>query len=252
MNNLIRTAGRQQKSPRLIQLISSSSSNRSALAQCTTLPTNNNEPLAQHQKTIARTASSYPEPSIPRAAYDDEEIEQGAPTGDLFDAAINQHLLHKSASLKRTFTPRSNAQALLTCGGPILAAHASFDPKFDRARAYIRTHAVGPAVLSPVLIYGLLGALVEASLPQSFMMGSTLKQHCPLIVGVQVEATIKVISVVEGDGSRDGNGKEASAISFAKTSAGFDLVLETEVKRVSDGTIIADGTQKVWLPDYNR
>ena len=65
-----------------------------------------------------------------------------------------------------------------------MAAHASFDPQYDRARAYIQNHAVGPAVLSPILISGLVGALVEAALPQSFLMGSSMKQIRTLIVGV--------------------------------------------------------------------
>jgi len=168
------------------------------------------------------------------------DIEEGGPRGNLFHSPIGDSLLNKTASIRRTFSPRSNAQAMLICGGPILAAHASFDPNFDRARSYIRNHAVGPAVLSPILISGLIGALIEASLPQSFLISSDMKQHLPLIVGVQVEATIKVISVIEGrkDESPDATDK----------SRGYELLLGTEVKTVSDGRLISEGSQKVWMP----
>ena len=106
------------------------------------------------------------------------------PGGDLFLAKVGPDLLGKTAWARRTFDPRSNSQSLLICGGPALAKHASFDPEYKRARDWIRHHAVGPAVLSPILINGLVGALVEASIPQSIPVSSSMQQICPLIVGV--------------------------------------------------------------------
>ena len=115
----------------------------------------------------------------------DYSFEYGKPRGELLDAKIcTRTIVGKSASVLRTFTPKSNAQAFLICGGPLLAAHASFDPSYDRARTYIATRPVGNAVLSPVLINGLIGALVEASFPESFLMDERMKQFIPLIVGV--------------------------------------------------------------------
>ena len=52
--------------------------------------------------------------------------------GDLFHAAVGQGLMGKSAWIRRTFDARSNSLALLTCGGPALAKHASFDPEYHR------------------------------------------------------------------------------------------------------------------------
>ena len=116
---------------------------------------------------------------------ENDSYEYGKPKGELLDANIcTKTLVGKSASVLRTFTPKSNAQAFLICGGPLLAAHASFDPMYDRARTYIANRPVGNAVLSPVLISGLVGALVEASFPSSFLMNENMQQHTPLIVGV--------------------------------------------------------------------
>lgn len=173
------------------------------------------------------------------------DVEEGGPQGNLFHASIGDTLLNKTASLRRTFSPRCNAQAMLICGGPMLAAHASFDPNFDRARSYIRNHAVGPAVLSPVLISGLIGALVEASLPQSFLISSNMTQHLPLIVGVQVEATIKVSSVMECNRMDRSFG---TADDSSDSTRGYELLLRTEVKRVTDDRIISEGSQNIWMP----
>lgn len=178
------------------------------------------------------------------------DIEEGGPKGDLFHSTIDNTLLNKTASIRRTFSPRSNAQAMLTCGGPTLAAHASWDPQYSRAKSYIRNHAVGPAVLSPVLIHGLIGALVEASLPQGFLISCHMKQHRPLIVGVQVEATITVASVTEGGKMEETETTDAS-YQYLNQSRGYELVLQTEVKSVSDGTLISGGTQNIWLPHYD-
>jgi len=175
------------------------------------------------------------------------DTEEGGPKGDLFHSTIDDTLLNKTASIRRTFTPRSNAQAMLTCGGEALAAHASWDPQYSRAKSYIRNHAVGPAVLSPVLINGLVGALVEASLPQGFLISSQMKHYRPLIVGVQVEASINVTSVTEG-----GNMAEIDkSYEYLNQSRGYELVLQTEVKSISDGKLISEGSQNIWLPHYD-
>ncbi len=63
--------------------------------------------------------------------------------GILSSKPLPQSLLHKKASVRRTFAPNSNAQAMLVCGGPSLAAHASFDPEYSRAKGYIQNHPVG-------------------------------------------------------------------------------------------------------------
>ena len=109
----------------------------------------------------------------------------GKPLGKLLGAKLfTKSIVGKSVSMSRTFSPQSNAQTFLICGGPLLAAHASFDPIYDRARTYIANRPVGNMVLSPVLISGLVGALVEASFPESFLIDERMQQFIPLIVGV--------------------------------------------------------------------
>lgn len=120
-----------------------------------------------------------------------EDNDSDGPGGDLFNALIGIDLVGKTAYIRRTFGSRSNAQCFLVCGGEALAKHASFDPDYDRAQGWIRHHAVGPAVLSPVLISGLVGALVEAALPQSVPVSSSMKQIRPLIVGVSACEIVK-------------------------------------------------------------
>lgn len=114
--------------------------------------------------------------------YDEESDKE--PKGDLFNASVGEDILGKYASIKRVFGPRSNSQAMLTHGGPVLARHSSFDPAYSRAKLWIRHHPVGPALISPVLVNGIIGALVEASLPHSVPISTHMKQLRPLIVGV--------------------------------------------------------------------
>jgi hypothetical protein len=149
-----------------------------------------------------------------------------------------ESLLNKKGHVRRTFSPNSNAQALLVCGGDDLASNASFDPQYKRAKNYIQNHAVGHAVLSPILVNGLVGAMIESTFPQGFFVSGTMKQLRPLIVGVEVEATFHVVSVNK---CVDGYYQH-----------GYELLLETEVKRVSDGEIITNGSQTIWLPDYGQ
>ena len=104
-----------------------------------------------------------------------------------------------------------------------------------------------PAVLSPILIQGLVGTLIESSLPQSFFVENRLKQLRPLIVGVEVEAQFEVISSVSSATDMKGN---MDGFNNITRSSGKELVLGTSVRRVSDGALIAEGEQVVWLPDY--
>lgn len=168
------------------------------------------------------------------------------PTGNLWELQYHHRQgwtqpsdwLDKEAKVRRTFGPRSNAQALVVCGGDALAAHASFDPEYNRAQGWIRAHPIGPAVLSPILITGLVGALVEATFPQAITRAESMQQIRPLIVGVAVEAKILVTEVLE---STDDNYRH-----------GYQVHLETKVCRVRDDALIAQGTHTVWIPDLSR
>lgn len=164
-------------------------------------------------------------------------------------------LLSKKASVRRTFSPKSNAQAMLVCGGEELAAHASFDPEYKRAKGYIQNHAVGPAVLSPILISGLIGALIESTLPQSVFVSASMNQCRPLIVGVEVEASIEVVSVYNCSDRNNNNNvdddRNNEYCGFERYN-GFELSVDTKVKRVTDGATISNGNQTIWLPDYGN
>jgi hypothetical protein len=152
-----------------------------------------------------------------------------------------------SASLHRTFGPRDNADVMLTCGGADLAAYASFDPDYSRAQGWIRTHAVGPAVLSPVLISGLIGALVEAAFPQAIVMKQSMSQRRPLIVGVPVNAQIRVSKVV---GTREEGDKVVEMSEGSEKQHGYQVTVETQVLRVRDDAVISEGEYLIWIPDY--
>lgn len=182
-----------------------------------------------------------------------EDTDDDGPWGDLFGSNVGLELLHKKASIRRTFDARSNALGLLTCGGEALAKHASFDPEYERARGWIQHHAVGPAVLSPVLISGLVGALVEASLPQAVVTACSMRQIRPLIVGVEVCATIEVVSVEDPEVTEEVDMPECGGGSrqdLYERSNGFEVCLRTEVARVRDDATIASGTHSIWIPDY--
>jgi len=180
----------------------------------------------------------------------EEEVE-GGPTGELLQHPASLSLLHKSSSIRRTFGPRSNAQAMLTCGGPSLAKHASFDPSYDRAREWIRRHPVGHAVLSgPVLIGGLIGTLVEASVPQAVYLSSSLRQLRPLIVGVEIEASITVTSIQPTTANNKTSSSSSPSEELRGGNKGYDVQLATKVSRVRDDVVIAEGTHDIWIPDY--
>lgn len=234
---------------------------------------------SQNHRYLSSTA-------MPEEVYEDynNNLDYNGPQGELFHGkrTLGPSLTGKTASIRRVFGAGSNAAGLLTCGGEQLARHASFDPDYSRAQGWIRHHAVGPAVLSPVLISGLVGALVEAVFPNSIPVNNSMSHLKPLIVshniwaswdviisslrvghvrsshifvryfqvGVEVCAKIKVMVVVEDT-------KDAAAVStkpnFSSRSErknGVEVELETEVVRVQDGVPIAKGVHKVWIPDH--
>lgn len=202
------------------------------------------------------------ERSLSSASTAAEDAGDGSdPTGDLFDASkdIGPGLIGQTASIRRTFGPMSNAQCMLTCGGEKLAAHASFDPDYLRAQDWIRHHAVGPAVLSPVLVTGLVGALVEAAFPQSVPVTSFNKQIRPLIVGVAVNAKIKVEEVVDTNKDEEGSDQSEEKKRPVRGDedrydrrVGYQVNLTTAVTRVRDDAVIAEGRHSIWIPDYLR
>lgn len=174
------------------------------------------------------------------------------PMGELFDLkrgdGINESLVGKTASIRRVFGSSANAHGLLTCGGEELARHASFDPNYSRARGWIQNRAVGPAVLSPVLISGLVGALVEAAFPQSVPVTASMHQARPLIVGQEVCATVQVISVKHY--TRDGEEVSIKEKDFGSRQDGDEIQLVTQVVRTQDNEVIAEGSHSVWIPEY--
>jgi len=175
------------------------------------------------------------------------------PEGDLFSAQVGPSLVGKKAQVKRIFGPRDNSIGLLTAGGEPLAKHASFDPEYNRARDWIRQHAVGPAVLSPVLILGLVGALVEAACPQSIPISCSMQQARPLIVGVEVCARIEVVAVVDSSKAESRNlssGETPYRGEQHDRKKGYEVQFKTSVNYVRDDNIVAEGTHSVWIPDY--
>ncbi len=150
------------------------------------------------------------------------------------------------ASIRRTFGPNDNAQALLLCGGASLARHASFDPTYARAREWIRSHAVGPAVVEHILIQGLAAALVEAALPNRVPLSYQMTHLRPLIVGAEVEAIITVTDVRRDTTTVSNDGDDSTATT---ASSGKLVTLRVECKRVRDGTCVAEGIHKIWLPE---
>ena len=185
------------------------------------------------------------------AVVEDVDFENHEPTGDLFESKLKQgwigeNLVGKTASIRRVFGPGANAQAFLTCGGEDLARHASFDPDYETAKDWIQSRAIGDAVLSPILISGLVGALVEAAFPQTVPMSSSMDMRRPLIVGVEVCARVQVESVKETQ--RDGT--EGGETTGHGADRGYEIVLSTQVIREQDDSIIAEGSHTVWFPSY--
>jgi hypothetical protein len=182
----------------------------------------------------------------------DLEGDHVGPMGELFDLkrgdGIDESLVGKTASIRRVFGPSANAHGLLTCGGEELARHASFDPDYSRARGWIQNRAIGPAVLSPVIISGLVGALVEAAFPQSVPVAASMHQARPLIVGQEVYATVQVVGVKHY--TRDGEEVSIKEKDFGSRQDGDEIQLLTEVVRIQDNEVIAEGSHSVWIPGY--
>ena len=121
---------------------------------------------------------------------------------------------------------------------------ASFDPNYKTAKDWIRKRPVGPAVLSSTLISGLVGALIEASFPQTVPVNSSLNFIRPLIVGCEVCARIQIESVNETlRNNKNSNSKTATAISTEQK--GYEILLSTQVIRVQDDIVIAEGYHTV-------
>lgn len=177
--------------------------------------------------------------------------------GDLFQYAkerasktsivVGDDFVGKTASINRVFGPGANAQALLTSGGEELAQQASFDPNYKIAKDWIRSRPVGPAVLSSTLVSGLVGALTEASFPQSVPINSSISFLHPLIVGVEVVASIRVESVRK---TKRDNGEATTDGQKGSTNTGYEIQLSTQVTRAQDDVIIAEGVHTVWIPGY--
>merc|ERR1719197_1364223 len=172
-------------------------------------------------------------------AYDEEDY--FGPMGELFElertTGANQAWISKEASIRRVFGSGANDLGLLTCGGEELARHASFDPDYSRARGWIQNRPIGHAVLSPVLISGLVGALVEAVFPQSVGISSSMHQRNPLIVGQEVCARVEVVGVK----TFSGVSRQKNETSFGGRQNGNEIELLTEVVRSQDNELIAEG-----------
>lgn len=176
---------------------------------------------------------------------DARHSEDNGPFGDLFRSRsqLGVEMIGKTGCIHRTFGPRDNADAILATGGESLAAHASFDPDYKRAQGWIRQHAVGSAVLSPVLLQGLVGALTEAAFPEGVLVHQSMSQLKPLIVGVTVKATIEVQNIEHST-------KTLNEQSGAKN--GYMVQMKTQVSRVRDDEVIVDGSTLIWIPDYEN
>jgi hypothetical protein len=213
--------------------------------------------------TAAATAATTAATPTSAATTTDE------PQGALFrktsgddPAVTGPALMGLQGRIRRTFGAQANADAMLTTGGPALAAHASFDPEYSRAQGWIYQHAVGPAVLSPVVITGLVGTLVEAAFPQGVPLQQSMQHLRPLIVGVAVRAEIEVIQVTplerpmtstteEQEQQGNDDGKDAKDTTYRRRH-GYQVDLKTTVARDRDQVAIAEGRVSLWLPDYLR
>ncbi|CAB9522536.1 expressed unknown protein [Seminavis robusta] len=233
-------------------------SSHRCLGICSTT-TNTFSTSAVGSTTVNEQYRRWKSSSSSLSALDEHDLDDSlSPVGDLFSfPAIGDDIIGKTGSIRRSFGPQCNAEAMITCGGEALAAHASFDPNYARAKDWIRSHPVGPAVLSPVLISGLVGTLVEAAFPKSVAINSSMQFLQPLIVGVEVRAKIQVITVATTGGSNTlATAKEEEdpdddpQNEVRKRKHGHQVDLKTQVFRINDEIVIAEGTHSVWIPDY--
>lgn len=183
---------------------------------------------AQAFQRFARRIAPSLRPRLQSTAAAAEPAYDG-PYGTLFEQQQPANaLVGATGSIQRTFGPHCNADGLLASGGDALAAHASFDPDYHRARDWIHNHSVGPAVVSPVLLSGLTGALTEAAFPRAVVTRQTMEQVQPVVVGVPVTATIAVTQVEE-------------------EKNGYRLQLKTSVTRERDDALITEGSHELWV-----
>jgi len=216
------------------------------------------DPRSTTMMTLQRFSSMAQESTSGSGSSYDYYTDVDGPSGDLFPPKkhhIGPSLIGKTGRIQRVFGPSSNAQAMLVTGGEALAAHASFDPNYRRATDWIRYHAVGPAVLSPVLITGLTGALVEAAFPQAVVVKQDMSHIRPLIVGVAVHAQITVVDVAQGaaDPKKTESYDDPERRKRQDTEGrnyGYQVRLQTQVLRVRDDAIISEGEHVLWIPDY--
>jgi acyl dehydratase len=218
-----------------------------------------NETWKSSVRCLGTTTSSYTnanlsgvsQRNLSSLALDDNDYSI-RPSGELFDLkrgeSIDESIVGKTAKIRRVFGPRANAHGLLACGGEELARHASFDPDYSRARGWIQNRAIGDAVLSPVLISGLVGALVEAAFPQSVPVMASMHHARPLIVGQEVNATIQVTSVKHF--TRQSTEVSIKEKDFGSRHEGHEIRLVTEVVRAQDNEVIAEGSHSIWIPGY--
>ena len=217
--------------------------------------------------TNVRLFSSTHTSNVDEGTYEDDE--DRGPTGELIGLHFNttgdgtgpaardgsimiSSLVGKSAQIRRTFGPRSNREILLCCGGAALAKHASFDPNYSRAQQWIRHHAVGPAVLSSALLSGLLETLVEAVFPEAITLACSTEFVQPLIVGVEIQASILVDRVESGEDDPQSNTQRVSDSNTGIAKNGSKVYLRTEIKRLRDDLLLAHGTQTIWIPNYQQ
>jgi acyl dehydratase len=218
--------------------------------------------VADHGTSGSFSAASAPGPSgslfqrthlAPQSMHSPSSSSSSLPPhnsnrgGGIIKNNNNLHdLLGATGSIERTFGSNDNANGLLATGGSGLAAYASFDPNYGRAKQWIAKHPVGNSVLSPIFLTGLTGALTEAAFPQAVVTGQSTRQHQPLLVGVAVKASIEVVRVTQADTTQP-------SMSMTTTIPhGFNIHLKTKVTRVRDDALIAEGTHDLWIPDYQN
>lgn len=95
--------------------------------------------LGKRGPTVVSSQETKPSAIIERFFSTEREEE----TPSSLEDSLREKILGMKASSRRTFSPNSNAQAMLLSGGMELAKDASFDPIYSRAQKYIRNHAVG-------------------------------------------------------------------------------------------------------------
>lgn len=202
--------------------------------------------------SATKNRSTFSQKNFSSLPLDADDEDHFGPYGNLFDLkrgeGIDESLVGKMAAIRRVFGPSANAHGLLVCGGEELARHASFDPDYNRARGWIQNRAVGDAVLSPVLISGLVGALVEAAFPQSVPVTASMHQARPLIVGQEVSATVLVTGIKHFN--RNGAEVSTKEKDFGSRQEGHEIQMATEVVRIQDNEVIAEGSHSIWIPGY--